>query len=316
MPLDQTSQNLLAKLASANLPPLHESSPQQVRELRRAMRVPTNSPPVMARVEDFLIEHENGAYKARLLTPVEKSLGCIVYFHGGGWVLGDIDDFELMARHLAVQSQCAVLLIDYRLAPEHPFPAAVQDAYHAVTWAAKNMVSLTGGPVPLIVAGDSAGATLATVAARKAIEAGGPAITMQILVYPATDSDFSRPSYQDPANQLLLSADSMRWFWDHYLPDPSLRSNPDASPLRAPNLRGLAPAFVLTAEYDPLRDEGEAYATALLNAGVEVALTRKSGQMHGFFTMPDILPSSMGAIAEIGAAVSSRLRTVPPTTGS
>jgi len=308
MPLDTASQQLLAQLASANLPPIQASTPQQARDLGRAMRREAPDVLPMHRIEDFPVQHKQGNYSVRLLVPEGPPLGCIVYYHGGGWVVGDIDDFEPMARLLARESQCAVLLVDYRLAPEHPFPAAVQDAFHAVEWAASSMPEILGGELPIVVAGDSAGGNLAAVVARKSVECGSPAIAMQVLIYPVTDADFSRESYREPANQLLLSSDGMRWFWDHYIADPEQRAHADASPLRARNLRGLPPALVMTAEFDPLRDEGEAYAAALLKAGVDVVFSRKAGQMHGFFTMTDVLPSSRPAIKEAGRAVSSHLR--------
>ena len=198
------------------------------------------------------------------------------------------------------------MLADYRLAPEYRYPTAVLDAQAALAWAADRMGDIAGGPVPLIVAGDSAGGNLAAVVALLA-RAGGPPLAAQVLVYPVTDCDFATTSYTDPANQLLLTAESMAWFWDHYAPDPAARLHPDASPLRAPVLSGLPPAIVLTAEHDVLRDEGELYATRLIKAGVPVQHRRFAGQMHGFFTMAGVLPGSADGIEFVATALERQL---------
>jgi acetyl esterase len=196
-----------------------------------------------------------------------------------------------------------VVLVEYRLAPEHRYPVAVDDSYAALEWAAGHLAEIAGRPdVPLIVAGDSAGGNLSAVMALRARDRGGPRIDLQVLVYPVTDADFERPSYLDPENQLLLTREAMVWFWDHYLPDPARRAEPDASPLRAANLEGLPPAVVLTAEHDVLRDEGEAYAERLRQAGVAVDLKRHPGQMHGFFTFL-LLPGSERGFQQVVKAI-------------
>ena len=233
----------------------------------------------------------------------------IVYYHGGGWVLGALDQFDALARRLAERTGCAVVLVDYRLAPEHRYPTAVEDALTALHWTAANLEEIAGSAVPLIVAGDSAGGCLAAVVAQRSREAG-PEIALQVLVYPVTDCDLDRDSYLEPENQLLVSRDTMAWFWDHYAPDPSVRTSPDASPLRARTLAGLPPAVVLTAEYDVLRDEGEAYAQRLAQDGVRVEHERFDGQMHGFFMMGDILPSSAAGIDFVAGAIDRELAPV------
>ena len=230
----------------------------------------------------------------------------IVYYHGGGWVLGALDQFDALARRLAERTGCAVVLVDYRLAPEHRYPTAVEDALTALHWTAANLEEIAGSAVPLIVAGDSAGGCLAAVVAQRSREAG-PEIALQVLVYPVTDCDLDRASYLEPENQLLVSRDTMAWFWDHYAPDPSVRTSPDASPLRARTLAGLPPAVVLTAEYDVLRDEGEAYAQRLAQDGVRVEHERFDGQMHGFFMLGDILPSSAAGIDFVARAIDREL---------
>jgi acetyl esterase len=221
--------------------------------------------------------------------PSDDPKGVIVYFHGGGWVIGSMEQSDPLGRALAEQSGSAVLLVDYRLAPEAPFPAAVEDAWSSVLWLAANAADLGLASLPVVVAGDSAGGNLAAVVALRARDSGGPELAAQVLVYPVTDYDPETASYVDPANQLLLTRESMEWFWGHYISDPAGRLHPEASPLRA-DVAGVAPAIVLTAEHDVLRDEGEKYAAALEAAGVPVRSRRFAGQMHGFFSMVGILP--------------------------
>ena len=256
--LDEPSATFLASMAESGLPPLHELTPRAAREAGARMAELYGRGPEMARVQDVEL--------GRLFVPNGRARGVIVYYHGGGWVLGSPDQFDALARRLAAGTGCAVVLVDYRLAPEHRYPAAVDDAWTALEWTAANLEQIAGRPVPLIVAGDSAGGCLAAVVAQRAREAG-PEIALQVLVYPVTDCDLDRDSYLEPENQLIVGRDTMAWFWDLYAPDPAVRSRPDASPLRATDLAGLPPAVVLTAQYDPLRDEGEAYAERLAAGG-------------------------------------------------
>jgi acetyl esterase len=239
----------------------------------------------------------------RILVPDDDVDGVIVYYHGGGWVIGSMDDYDTIGRHLAARTKCAVVLVDYRLAPEFRYPTAVDDSWAALEWVDAHVEEIAGRRVPLIVAGDSAGGNLAAVVAHRAAARGGPALALQVLVYPVTDADFNTTTYSDPANQLMLTRDAMIWFWDHYAPDELSRNHFDASPLRAPSLAGVAPAVILTAEHDVLRDEGELYATRLLKSGVPVQHRRFTGQMHGFFTMVNILPGSAAAIDYVTEAV-------------
>ncbi len=238
----------------------------------------------------------------RVLTPIERPAGVIVYYHGGGWVIGSIDEADTVARKLAERTSCAVVLAGYRLAPEHRYPVAVEDSWAALEWTGERLDGLAGAGAPLFVAGDSAGGNLAAVMALRARDRGGPPLAAQILIYPVTDADFDRPSYTDPANQVLLTREAMTWFWDHYAPDPARRAEADASPLRADDLSGLPPAVVLTAEHDVLRDEGEAYAERLREAGVAVNVMRHEGQMHGFFTLL-LLPGSERGFQQVVKAV-------------
>jgi acetyl esterase len=318
MALDEATVTLLAQLASTGTGPLHELTPAEARGAVAALRGQAGPGPEMARVQDARVRAAGGSFPIRVLHPVSQPRGVIVYFHGGGWVLGSIDDTDLLGRELARRTGCAVVLPGYRLAPEYRYPTAVQDSQAALRWAADHLADIADGPVPLIVAGDSAGGNLAAIAARAA-RVTGPPVAAQVLVYPVTDCDFATTSYADPANQLLVSRDSMIWFWDHYAPDRAARLHPDASPLRAPDLSGLPPAVVLTAEHDVLRDEGELYATRLLKAGVPVTHRRFDGQMHGFFTMPGVLPGSSAALDFVASALdrqlSEKLRPRPAMAG-
>ncbi|HEY1822227.1 MAG TPA: alpha/beta hydrolase, partial [Trebonia sp.] len=261
MAVDQATAALLEQMAASGLKPLHEVTPAEARGRTAAMRGAQAPGPDMASVRDTRVRASGGFVPIRVLTPVARPRGVIVYYHGGGWVIGSLIDFDKLSRLLAQRTGCTVILVDYRLAPEYRFPTAVDDAWAALRWADAYRTELAGtGPdgarLPLIVAGDSAGGNLSAVMAQRA-RAGGPPIALQVLVYPVTDCDLESTSYRDPANQLMLSRESMVWFWDHYAPDPDARLHPDASPLRNADLLRLPPAVILTAEHDVLRDEGE-----------------------------------------------------------
>ncbi|MET9251859.1 alpha/beta hydrolase [Nonomuraea sp. NPDC003709] len=304
MSLDDATAQFLKQMSEAGGKPLHEMTPEEARAMGGALGDLYGKGPEMARVEEAVIQAaDGGSFGARVLVPVEDPRAVIVYYHGGGWVIGALDEFDTLGRTLAHRTGCAVVLVDYRLAPEHRYPVAARDAYDALCWAAAKEPDL-----PIIVAGDSAGGNLSAVVAQRSRDEGGPATALQVLVYPVTDHDLDTASYTDPANQLMLSRDSMIWFWDHYAPDPATRANPDASPLRARDLSGLPPAVVLTAEHDVLRDEGEAYARRLREAGVPVLFKRFEGQMHVFFTMVNVLPGSAAAITMVVEAIDGSLR--------
>ncbi|MDL5157394.1 alpha/beta hydrolase [Actinomycetospora termitidis] len=288
MALDDATSDLVAQLAASGMPPIQEMTPEQARGLGPALAEMYGPGPAVARVE----EPADAPVPVRVITPEGAARGVVVYFHGGGWVIGALDEFDHLGRVLANRTGCVVVLVDYRLAPEHRYPTAVEDAWAALGWVDAHLDELAGARVPLVVAGDSAGGNLSAIVARRARDAGGPALAAQVLVYPVTDADVDRPSYVDPENQLLVNRDSMIWFWDHYAPDAAVRSDPDASPLHAPDLAGLPPAAVLHAPHDPLLDEGVAYADRLAEAGVEVTRLLVPGQMHGFFTMVGVLPGA------------------------
>ncbi len=294
----------MAEGADPDAKPLHEMTPEEARAFGGALADLAGPAPPMARVEEHTIGDEG--VHARVLVPIEPPAGVIVYYHGGGWVLGSIDETDTMARKLAERTSCAVVNVEYRLAPEYRYPTAADDCYAALEWTAAHLDEIADGDVPLFVAGDSAGGNLAAVTAVRARDRNGPEIAMQVLIYPVTDADFERESYLDPANELLLTRDAMIWFWDHYAPDAAQRSEPDASPLQTPDLSGLPPAVVLTAEHDVLRDEGEAYAARLQAAGVTVDLQRHARQIHGFFTML-MLPGSERGFQHVVKAVRARI---------
>lgn len=299
MPLEPVTQALLAQLAETRDPPMHEGTPAMARMAGPIFAGMSGRGPEVAAVYNRKLEGQDGGkFRVRVLVPEGESRSVIVYFHGGGWVIGDIDlQYDHLGRHLANLTDSTVVLVNYRKAPEHRFPTALQDSWIGLCWAAAHSAEFAAPEAPLIVAGDSAGGNIAAVMARWARDRQGPRIDYQALVYPVTDCDFDRPSYVAPENQLMLSRDTMIWFWGHYLPDAGARAHPDASPLRASSLAGLAPALVYVAEYDPLHDEGVAYAAALAEAGVSVTLEEAAGQMHGYFQMANILPGYHTGIA-------------------
>jgi acetyl esterase len=290
MALDEASTDLLTQLGESGLPPISDMTPEQARNLGPALAEMYGPGPDV----ELVVEPADAPVPVRVIVPEGTPRGVVVYYHGGGWVIGALDEFETLGRTLAVRTGCVVVLVDYRLAPEHRYPAAVDDAWAALQWVDANVETLAGARVPVVVAGDSAGGNLTAVVARRARDAGGPALAGQVLVYPVTDADVDRPSYTDPANQLIVSRGAMIWFWGHYAPDPALRGQPDASPLRADDLGGLPPAAVLLAEHDPLRDEGQAYADRLAEAGTAVSTLLVPSQMHGFFTLLTLPGAAVG----------------------
>ncbi len=308
MAIDEATASLLAAMAELGAKPLQEMTPQEAREFSRLQKDLTGPGPQMASAYDETVRAADGSqFGVRVLIPEGDPLALILYYHGGGWVLGAIDDFDALGRILADRLSACVVLVDYRLAPEHRYPVAADDAWAALRWADQQMPSIAGRRVPLVVMGDSAGGNLSAVVSLRARDAGGPRIDHQVLIYPVTDADLDNGSYVDPENQLMLTRDGMAWFWDHYAPDPADRLHPDAAPLRAADLGGLPPAIVLIAEHDVLRDEGEAYADRLRAAGVPVQRRCFAGQMHGFFTMVGVLPGSADGIDYVAEQLGARL---------
>ena len=300
MPLHPQAQQLLDGMAASGAPPLYELSVEEARAIPGIIAELVGPGPAVAEVRDTAIPGPAGEIPARIYEPTADPPGTIVYYHGGGWVFGTLDEWDAVCRALAAQSGCRLVSVDYRLAPEHRFPAAADDAYAALVWVEGN---LAGGK-PIVVAGDSAGGNLSAVAALRARDEAGPAIALQVLVYPVTDHDSTTGSYAKYGDAgLLLGRQEMAWFWDHYAPNEADRSNPYASPLRAKDHSGLPPAYFVLAEYDPLRDEGLAYAEKLEAAGVPVTVRLYDDQLHVFFTMVNVFESADQAVADVAQAI-------------
>jgi acetyl esterase len=311
MPLDTQARMLLDQMASVGAPPLNEQSVEQARAMIENLAALSGEAEPVAAVDNRAIPGPAGEIPIRLYRPESAGAGaapCLVWLHGGGFVIGSIDTSDGTCRALANRTGAVVVSVDYRLAPEDPFPAGPEDAYTAVTWIAANGTDLGIDPSRIAVGGDSAGGNLTAVVALMARDRGGPDLRFQLLVYPVTDHSFETRSYLENADGYLLTRDAMIWFWDHYIADPVGRDDPYASPLRAGDVSGLPPAFVITAEYDPLRDEGEAYADKLRAAGVPVTLTRYDGMIHGFFGMSLVLNQAKQAIDDAAVAVRDALK--------
>jgi acetyl esterase len=312
MPLDPATAGVLQLLASAGSAGMSAGTVEQARRTFRVFTVDLRDPRHLApvrSVEDAVLPGPAGDLPARVYRPeAHGPLPTIAFFHGGGFVIGDLDTHDDHARRLAHDVGAVVVSVDYRLAPEHPFPAAFEDCLAATRWAADHVDELGGDPGRLVVAGDSAGGNLAAAVAL-AVRDGGPALAAQLLIYPACDfrDGEHHPSRTENGEGLFLTAADMRWFGDHYVPQEAHRNDPRASVLLSPDLSGAAPAVVLTGEYDPLRDEGEAYADALRSAGVPVVLRRYPGLVHGFFGMGPVSPAAADAVRDACAALRSLL---------
>ena len=305
MSLDPQIATLLESLWG--LPRLDVLEPAAAREVTNAMARSAPPGPALQLVENRQITLPTASLGVRIYRAVERPRGLIVYYHAGGWVLGSLDSPDAALREFALRTQCNIVSVDYRLAPEHPFPAAVIDAEQALVWAAASIAELAAPGVPLLVAGESAGANLATVISLLARKRREIAIAGQLLFYPVTDCDFERPSYRECAEGYFLTRDLMRWFWNHYAPSPAQRQDFRAAPLRAPDLSGLPPALIQTAEYDPLRDEGEAYGERLIASGVRAEAQRRAGLIHGFVGMTAMVQAARRAVDDAVAWVDTLL---------
>jgi acetyl esterase len=308
MPLHPVMLSVLEQLAER--PPLPSCTPEEARALFAAPTEAMGPGPEMRETRELELPTRAGRIPARLYLPVEAPAGLAVHLHGGGWVIGGLPEFDSFARQLAADSGCAVLLPDYRLAPEHPFPAPLEDAEDALLWAAKEAAEGFGRPLPLVVCGDSAGGNLAAAALRRL--GGRVRAALQVLIYPVTDCDMSRPSYVEHGEGLLLTAETMDWFFSHYC-DAQTRASPDVSVLRG-DLAGQPPAVVTLAEYDVLHDEGLAYARALEAAGVPVTLRRLEGLMHSFMRFHNLCPPVSAEIAAIGRDIAAACADAPART--
>ncbi len=304
MALDPQARALLDQVAAMGGLAFHRMSVAEARNTLAAAAGMQGLQEAVARVEDRTIPGPQGDIPVRIYNPGGTgALPALVYFHGGGWVLGSLDMVDGICRSLANRAGCVVVSVEYRLAPEHKFPVAAEDSYAATRWVAAYAAALGVDPARLAVGGDSAGGNLAAVVALMARDRGGPTLVQQLLIYPVTDSALDTPSYLENADGYLLTKDAMAWFWNHYARAAADRSNPYAAPLRASSLQGLPPALVITAEYDPLRDEGEAYAARLRAAGVPIELTRYHGMIHGFFGMAGVLDQAKRAIEQASGAL-------------
>lgn len=299
--LHPQAQALLKLMEEKGVPPTHTLTPGQARAFYRDRRTFTQpEPPQVAAVRDLEARGPAGPIPLRSYRPAgcgaDEVLPVLVYYHGGGWVIGDLDTHDVVCRQLSNLSGCAVVAVDYRLAPEHRFPAAFDDALAAARWVRAQAGALKVDASRIAVGGDSAGGNLAAAVALAARDAGDLPLAFQLLVYPATDQRRGWPSHTTNGQGYLLTKESMDYYHDHYLPDPALDADWRASPLLAASHAGLPPAFVLTAGYDPLRDEGLQYAQALSAAGTSATLVNFERQIHGFITMGRVIDEANVAV--------------------
>ncbi|MEZ4449621.1 MAG: alpha/beta hydrolase [Nannocystaceae bacterium] len=305
MPLDRRLRALLwiGERLGGDLPVARITPTLARREFTATMRklrlLAIGRPPRLAEVRDLTIPVDDAAIPARLYRPRGVTTPpIVVYFHGGGWVIGSVNDYDPFVRRLAAELGAIVVAVDYRCAPERPHPTAAEDCYQATRWIAGEAAALGGAPGRLAVAGDSAGGNLSAVVSILARERGGPTIGAQVLYYPVVDDDLDRPSYLENARGLGLTRERMGWYWGCYAPPGVDRRAPSLAPLHA-DLRGLPPALVITAEYDVLRDEGDDYAAALRAAGVAVEHDRVAGVIHGYALMLRLLPQARATMRRV-----------------
>jgi len=303
---------LLDLIARSGIPPTHTLAPVDARRFYlERRRITQPDAPELAEVRAASADGPHGPIPLRVYRPAGAAAGplpVLVYYHGGGWVIGDLDSHDVLCRQLANGSGCAVVAVDYRMGPEHRFPGAVDDCIAATRWVRDNAASLGVDPARLAVGGDSAGGNLAAVVAIAARDAGDPPIAFQLLIYPATDQRRIAPSHTTNAQGYLLTADSMRYYHDHYIDDPKHDLDWRASPLLAPDLSRLPPSLVLVAGYDPLRDEGVQYAQRLSESGSRATLVSFERQIHGFVTMGRVLDEANEAVAMCADALRRALR--------
>ncbi|HEY7439626.1 MAG TPA: alpha/beta hydrolase [Acidimicrobiia bacterium] len=303
VPLTQQAQTVLDMMTSLGFGGLAlDADPLEIRALYDGAIVPSSI--AIEYVEDRAVPGPAGDIPVRIYRPAGTSpQPVLVYFHGGGWVLGGLETHDGTCRRFADDAGCIVVSVDYRLAPETRFPGAVDDCYAATCWVAEHAAEIGADPARVAIGGDSAGGNLTAVVAQLARDRGGPALVFQLMIYPVTDCEYASRSMVDNAEGYFLTADGMRWFYGLYLSDPDEEADPRVSPLRAADLSNLPPGFVLTAEFDPLRDQGRAYAAALRAAGNEVPDTLYEGVFHGFFAMYDLIDVGKQAMLDAVAAL-------------
>lgn len=312
MALDPESQRLIDLMLAANRPAWHTLSPDDARAQYLALRPGAQGPrPSGVEATDLSLPGPAGDLKARLYRPPstgsDSLLPALVYAHGGGWVFGNLDSHDVLCAQLALEAGIAVLALDYRLAPEARFPGAFDDVVAGLQWVAAHGASIGIDAGRLAIGGDSAGGNLAAAAALWARDAGGPKLRLQLLAYPVTDAVARTDSYRRYADGYGLNAAAMEWFFDHYTPDRGSRGDWRVSPLRAPSLAGLPPALVITAGYDPLRDEGRAYAFRLQQEGTLADLVEFGGMLHGFLSSPMLLHAARRGTSLCAAALREAL---------
>jgi acetyl esterase/lipase len=304
MQIDPQARVYLDRLASAGELPLRERTVEENRTSFLELAALAGEPQVAGSVGSREIPGPLSQIPIRIYTPWGKGpFPLLIYFHGGGWVFGNLDVHDPVCRALTNAAGCITVAVDYRLAPEDKFPAAPEDCYAATRWVAENASSFNGDPTRIAVGGDSAGGNLAAVVTLMARDRGGPKLAYQLLIYPITNFSFDTPSYHENAEGYSLTKDDMVWFWEHYLPSEKEGNHPYASPLQAQDLSNLPPAMVITSEYDPLRDEGEMYAGRLQESGNQVTVKRYHGMIHGFFSMGGVIDQGKQAIEDVATAL-------------
>jgi len=310
VPVDPGIQATLDAMGGPDAADLSTMTPEEGRAVIGMLAALDGEPEAVASVEDRTIPGPSGEIPVRLYRPADPTGAILIWYHGGGWVIGDLETADPTARKLANRTGALVVSVDYRLAPEHPYPAAIDDAWATLQWVADHGDELGADPTRIAVGGDSAGGNLAAIVSVLARDAG-VGLRHQLLVYPVTDLTLSHPSMDENAEGYLLTKTGMIWFVDHYLGAPSERGDrdkqPNASPLYTPDLAGVAAATVITADFDPLRDEGRAYAAALADAGVAVSEQRYPTMIHGFISMAAITPVTNDALDEAGATLRAAL---------
>ena len=313
MAIDPQCRAVIDLVIKSGRPAYNMLSPKDARQLFRDTRpASTPTPPEIGAVNNMLADGPHGPIPVRVYRPVgaaaDAALPVLVYFHGGGWVIGDLETHDVLCRQLTAEAGIEVVAVDYRLAPEFRFPAAVDDAWAATKWVVANAGKLGVDPQRIAVGGDSAGGNLAAVVALLARDAGAPAIGLQVLLYPVTDVSTETASYRECGEGYLLTLDSMRWFFDQYLKSPAEATDWRLSPLRAPSHKNVAPALIVTAGFDPLRDEGDAYARTLREAGVRVDYACYGGMIHGFVPMGRLIQAGNRAVSHIAASLRDAFR--------
>ena len=309
MALDAQAQDVINLVIKSGRPAYNTLSPKEARQLFRETRpASTPQPPAIGAVRDLSADGVPVRVYRPAGVPDATRLPALVFFHGGGWVIGDLETHDVLCRQLTAEAGITVVAVDYRLAPEHKFPASADDAWTATKWVAAHAGELGVDAAKLALGGDSAGGNLAAVVALQARDAGGPKIALQVLLYPVTDVGAETQSYRDLADGYLLTREGMRWFIAHYLAKPQDAEDWRASPARAKSLAGVAPALVITAGYDPLRDEGDAYAQKLRAAGVNVDHVTFGGMIHGFIPMGKLIDTGNRAVTLIAGSLRHAFR--------